>query len=113
MHVYYRVVLTRWDRLPSAVKYVLPRIGALVVAWLLATMAIFFLLFVATDPINHYLPRSASQQQRAELRHRIGIDKPAVRLYADWMRDFLHGDLGTSSPANRSVSGLVKRDAQP
>src|SRR5437588_14930 len=100
MHVYYRLVIRRWDHLPSVVKYLLPRIGALIVAWLLATIAIFFLLFVATDPIDRYLPASASPQTRAEFRHRIGLDKPAVRLYADWMRDFLHGDLGTSSPAN-------------
>ncbi len=102
-----------WDRQPAALKYVAPRLAAFVLGWIALTIATFTLLFVAHDPVDRHLNRGASQQERDEVRHALGMDHPAYRIYWNWLSDFARGDLGTDTLRHRSISAEVRHKAQP
>jgi len=42
------------------------------------------------------LGQTATPQSLAALEHRLGLDRPAIVQYWDWLSGLLHGDLGTS-----------------
>ena len=50
--------------------------------------------------------RSATPEQLAELREQMGLDKPAVERYVDWLGGLLRGDLGNSA-AGYAAGGEV------
>ncbi|MFK4105646.1 ABC transporter permease [Streptomyces sp. NPDC019531] len=49
----------------------------------------------------------ASEQERADERHRLGLDRPALDRYLDWLYAAVRGDLGRSLVSGRAVSGLL------
>ncbi|WP_214324245.1 ABC transporter permease [Nonomuraea sediminis] len=73
----------------------------------LATLAVLsVLVFVATsvlpgDAASALLGRNATKEALSALHHDMGLDRPLLVQYADWMGGLLHGDLG------RSVTGYV------
>ncbi len=67
----------------------------------LITLALFsILVFSAThvlgDPVVAILGPDSTVQQRTEVRHQLGLDKPVVTQYLTFARNALHGDLGRS-----------------
>jgi peptide/nickel transport system permease protein len=102
-----------WERQPSLIKYVAPRLAALVVCWLLATMAIFTLLFVLNDPVDRAAPPDATAQERDAVRHELKLDHAAAVLYVRWIGGMVHGDFGHDYAFNRSMSAELRADAQP
>jgi len=48
-----------------------------------------------------------SQQAYLNLRHQLGLDKPLVVQYADYVVNAVQGNLGHSYQTNRSVSSLI------
>lgn len=55
--------------------------------------------------------QGASPAQITELRHDLGLDRPAWERYASWLWAALHGDLGRSYVSGESVSGLIAERA--
>lgn len=81
------------------------------------TLALFsMLVFAAThvlgDPVVTILGPDSTAQQRAELRHQLGLDKPVVSQYVTFVRKAVHGDLGRSLLTQDSVWTLI-RDRAP
>ncbi|MDQ7905281.1 ABC transporter substrate-binding protein [Phytohabitans sp. ZYX-F-186] len=50
---------------------------------------------------------TATPAQKAALRAELGLDRPAVEQYLDWMAGVLRGDLGRSSFSGRPVTEIV------
>jgi peptide/nickel transport system permease protein len=50
----------------------------------------------------------ASQADVDRLNHQLGVDRPVVTQYADWISSFLHGDLGTSLQYQVPVWSLLQ-----
>ena len=69
------------------------------------------LVFVSTqalgDPARAILGRFATPEALAQLRLEIGLDKPILRQYADWLGGFLQGDLGNSIASGQPVSSIL------
>jgi peptide/nickel transport system permease protein len=69
------------------------------------------LVFVATqalgDPARAILGRFATPEALAQLRLELGLDKPILRQYTDWLGGFLQGDLGNSLASGQPVSGIL------
>ena len=71
---------------------------------LLGFLTLFFvsvIVFAATQvlPGNAayaVLGQTATPESLASLEHRLGLDRPAVEQYWDWLHGLLRGDLGTS-----------------
>jgi peptide/nickel transport system permease protein len=49
------------------------------------------------DAAGAVLGRTAAPEQLAELREQMGLDRPAVERYGDWLAGLLRGDLGNSA----------------
>lgn len=49
----------------------------------------------------------ATQAQIDAIRQQLGLDRPLVLQYWDWMSGLFHGDLGTSQALQRSVASLI------
>ncbi len=65
---------------------------------LIAVTAIIFTLLQLTpgDPLDAYLSpdQVLTPDQRAVMRHQLGLDQPAPVRYLYWLREVTHGDLG-------------------
>lgn len=73
-------------------------------------------VFAATDvlPGDAAWTRAApgaTEEQVAELRAQLGLDRPAWRRYADWVGGLLTGDAGTSLVNGRPVADAVAQRA--
>ncbi|NIH83421.1 ABC transporter permease subunit [Amycolatopsis granulosa] len=77
---------------------------------LLLVVALGFLLFrmIPGDPVTTLTrDRPTSPDQLAQLRARLGVDKPLYQQFLDYLSGLLRGDLGTSYGYNRPVSALI------
>jgi peptide/nickel transport system permease protein len=62
------------------------------------------------DPTNLYSPPQADAALRAKIRASLGLDKPLIDQYFMYVKDLLHGNLGTSFTTGRNVgSDLLER----
>jgi len=68
----------------------------------------FFLLFLNTDPALLLLPPEAEAQDIALFKHQMGLDRPVIIQYLDFLgKVVLHGDFGTSFVAKIPAVQLI------
>ncbi len=81
----------------------------LTVPVLLGVVTLVFSLIhlVPGDPVQAMLGDSAAPQDIAELRTRLGLDRPLYVQYAAFLKDLAHGSLGTSLRTNQPVVGAI------
>lgn len=85
--------------------------------FVLALAALSAIVFVALrilpgDAATVMAGVRATPERVALLRSRMGLDRPALVQYGDWLGSLLHGDLGVSAVTGRSVTSQVARRAQ-
>jgi peptide/nickel transport system permease protein len=68
---------------------------------------VFFILRLTGDPTYLLLPPEATKEDIALFRHQIGFDRPLFIQYLDFLKDLLHGDLGTSLRHGQPALSLV------
>lgn len=84
------------------------RIVALPLMVIGVTLLVFFLMALSpVDQAYSALGESASEQQVQEYRDAHGLNDPIVVQYVNYMGGLVHGDLGTYSASNRSITDLV------
>lgn len=71
-----------------------------------------FVIFVALsaapgDPVARMLGDRSTDEQRAELRSRLGLDDNVLVRYWHWLTDAFQGDLGTSLISRQEVTSLL------
>ena len=68
----------------------------------------FFLLFYTADPASMLLPETADDADIAAFERDLGLDRPLVVQYGDWLsRIVLTGDFGVSWVAKVPASDLI------
>lgn len=78
-------------------RYTIKRILIMPLIVLATTFIIFMLLNIdPVDPALQMLPNNYTQEQLDELHEELGLDKPLLEQYANWLVNALHGDFGTS-----------------
>jgi peptide/nickel transport system permease protein len=78
-------------------KYVLKRIGLAFVTVFLVTAAIFFMTNVLPgNPAERILGNTAERSNVIALEKELGLDKPLLTRYWNWLSDTLSGNLGES-----------------
>jgi peptide/nickel transport system permease protein len=81
---------------------------ALVVSFIIATIT-FFMLFLSQDPVHILLPPEATKEDVEVYRHAMGLDRPKLVQYADFMgKIILHGDFGESFTVKKPVLSLIR-----
>jgi peptide/nickel transport system permease protein len=75
----------------------------------LVSLATFFLLqLVPGDPATSVLGADATPEQYAAVRAELGLNKPLLQRYLDWLGNTLSGDLGRSlKPPVQNVSDMI------
>ncbi|MDK9301013.1 ABC transporter permease [Propionibacterium freudenreichii] len=79
-----------------------------VVALLVASLIIFMLVnLLPGDVAGTILGTNADAQSIAELRGRLGLDRPWPLRYLEWMGGLVTGNLGTSALSGVSVAAMI------
>ena len=72
------------------------------------TAVVFVMFFVAPHNVARLIAgRQATPQTVALVKHRLGLDRPVLEQYGDYMWQLLHGDLGYSFYNSTSVRSLI------
>jgi peptide/nickel transport system permease protein len=75
-----------------------------------ATLVFSLIHFIPGDPAQAMLGETASQADVDALREKLGLDKPLLEQYGDFLRGVARGDLGTSLRTSQPVTtSIVER----
>src|SRR5438876_2329834 len=88
-------------------RFVLSRLVQSLVALAILSVVVFVLARATGDPLHLILPMSASEEDYANARRYLGLDRPYVEQYASFVSRALTGDFGTSLRARRPVGELI------
>ncbi|QKV72817.1 ABC transporter permease [Amycolatopsis sp. Hca4] len=92
-------------------RFVLTKIAEAVISIVLVIVLFFFLFrMLPGDPVAAMTrDHPTSPQQIAELREKMGVDKPVFVQFGSYLWDLLHGDLGESRLLNngRPVADMI------
>ncbi len=92
--------------------YILRRIAATIPVMGLVALFVFSLLYIAPgDPAAIIAGDQATVQQIAHIRASLGLDRPFLVRFGDWLWHVLHGDLGTSIFTNLPVLRMIEQRA--
>lgn len=92
-------------------RYIVRRLLAFIPTLFVLSLLIFLMIYlVPGDPVAMMLGSEATGEQIAEVRARLGLDRPFQERMLDWYTRVLRGDLGESYFLSQSVSeALVER----
>ncbi len=72
------------------------------------SVVVFILARATGDPLHLILPMSATQEEYAEARRYLGLDRPYLDQYLSFVGRAVTGDFGMSLRARRPVSELIR-----
>jgi peptide/nickel transport system permease protein len=88
--------------------FVLRRLGFVLLTLLLSSMLVFAATHILPgDVATMVLGREASEQAKDALREELGLDKPLIVQYGNWLADFMRGDWGTSISTQEDVQSIT------
>lgn len=91
-------------------RFIIRRLLFSVTSVLAATLILFALSHLSTDPRYLYIPESGagiSEEEWDRLGERFGFDKPFIVQYFVWLGNALQGDLGNSLAQMRPVTSIL------
>lgn len=93
-------------------RFVLARLGqAIIVLWVVATV-VFLLSRAAGNYAELVAPPDAPPETVAQIKANLGLDKPLISQYGDYIGKLVRGDLGNSFAYRQEVTSLIG-DALP
>ena len=94
--------------------YFLRRVLATIPVMAVVALFVFSLLYIAPgDPAAVIAGDQASPEQIAHIRASLGLDRPFIVRFGDWLWHIVHGDLGTSIFTNLPVSHMIAQRIEP
>jgi peptide/nickel transport system permease protein len=95
-------------------RLTLRRILVAIPLLVVVSLAMFVMIrFVPGDPATTLAGNRATPAGIAQVRVKMGLDKPIHEQYVHWLVDALHGDLGTSLFNNQKVLTSIKDRLPP
>ncbi len=89
-------------------KQVLKKIASLIITLFIVSLLAFLAFqIIPGDPTTKILGTNASPEKVAALRAQLGLDRPVLVRYWDWLVSFVKGDFGTSYTYLRPVKSLL------
>ena len=99
---------------PAMLTYVLRRILATIPVMAVVALFVFSLLYIAPgDPAAVIAGDQASPADVARIRATLGLDRPFLVRFGEWVWLILHGDLGTSIFTNLPVAAMIGQRIEP
>lgn len=94
-------------------RFVAVRVAATVPLLLIVLFVVFVLVrFVPGDPVRGLLGLRATPELVEQLNAELGLDKPVLSGYTDYVGRVAQGDLGTAIKAGKPVSDLIAERAE-
>ena len=91
-------------------KYVLSRLFLLpIMLWIISSLVFLLLRIAPGDPVDAILGTRANEIARESLRIRLGLDKPLINQYLEYLNNILHGDLGLSLNTQEPVKTIISK----
>jgi peptide/nickel transport system permease protein len=88
--------------------YIAKRIGlALITLWILSLIVFFAGQVLPGDPGRATLGPLAVESAVKALDHQLGVDRPLLTQYWDWISGFVHGDMGNSYQFRAPVEPFI------
>lgn len=89
--------------------YLLRRLSvALLLLWGVLTLTFAIVHLAPGDPVDLMVQPDMSRADIAQLRQALGLDRPILVQYRDWMGATLRGDLGVSLSQQRPVATILR-----
>jgi len=89
-------------------RFLISRLMQAFVVILLMTVLVFLASRLSADPLYTMLPYDATEELRASLSQKLGLDKPLYIQYWIWVKSIAKGDLGNSVTSPYPVFDLIK-----
>ena len=84
--------------------YILKRIFLMVIVMLgVATIVFFITHVIPADPVGAILGRNAPLELVDKMRQQLGLDKPVLVQFIDYLKGIVQADFGISIKSNRPV----------
>src|SRR5262245_53020908 len=94
--------------------YVVRRVIATVPVMAVVAFFVFSLLYIAAgDPGAVIAGDQATPADVERIRQSLGLDRPFLIRFSEWVWQILHGDLGTSIFANLPVTTMMAQRFEP
>src|SRR5947207_15511470 len=94
--------------------YVARRILATIPVMVVVALFVFSLLFVAPgDPAAVIAGDQATPEQVERIRQSLGLDRPFLVQFSEWVWRLLHADLGRSIFTNLPVTTMIAQRIEP
>src|SRR5438477_11743937 len=92
----------------AMLSYIIRRILATVPLMAVVALFVFSLLYIAPgDPAAIIAGDQASPADVARIRESLGLDRPFLVRFGEWVCQFLHGALATSIYTNLPVTTMI------
>ena len=89
-------------------KYLVKKTCALIITLFIVSLLAFLAFqIIPGDPTTQLLGTEATEEAREELRQELGLDRPALVRYFDWLGGFVRGDMGESYSYRMPVSEML------
>lgn len=89
-------------------KFLLRRLASAVVMLFVISSLAYLLIFLSGNDIARKLLGQNATQEAVDLRaEQLGLNRPLVERYLDWLGGALHGDLGTSWFSGATVGSML------
>lgn len=88
-------------------RFAARRIAQGLIVILGVTITVFVVTRMVGDPVKAILPLSATNEERAEFRHQLGLDKPIAVQFGDYLKDVARLDFGESIQFRRPALTVV------
>jgi peptide/nickel transport system permease protein len=94
--------------------YIARRVASTVPVMLLVALFVFSLLYLAPgDPASYIAGDQASEADVERIRESLGLTRPFLVRFFDWLWSVCQGDLGTSIFTNLPVAKLIGQRIEP
>src|ERR1700677_3854652 len=94
--------------------YAARRILATIPVMLVVAFFVFSLLYIAPgDPAAVIAGDQASPADVERIRASLGLDRPFLIRFGEWVWQILHGDLGTSIFTHQPVGAMIAQRIEP
>ncbi len=94
--------------------YLLRRVLATIPVVLMVALFVFSLLYIAPgDPAAIIAGDQATPADVDRIRESLGLDRPFIVRFGDWLWHIIHGDLGTSIFTNLPVQHMIAQRIEP
>jgi peptide/nickel transport system permease protein len=82
-------------------------LGGVVTLWIVSVIIFFSVELLPGDVVLQILGQAATEETVEAFRRELGLNRPAIERYAEWILGLAQGDLGTSLTTRQEISSIV------